>query len=119
MIMTGFTGKAKKGDVRNPKGKKAGTPNKATTNAREAIAAFVEGNVDRLNGWLDQIAADDPAKAFACFMDVVEYHIPKLARTELMGEVTGVINVNINKSIAAPVENMIEVKGEVIESEDA
>lgn len=63
-------------------GRPAGTPNKATTQAREAIAAFVEGNVERLNGWLDAIAADSPKNAFDCFMDVVEYHIPKLARQD-------------------------------------
>jgi hypothetical protein len=50
--------------------------------AREAIAMFVEGNVDRLNGWLDDIAADSPKDAFDRFMSVVEYHIPKLQRTD-------------------------------------
>lgn len=74
---------AKKG-VPNPNaGRKAGVPNKATTNAREAIASFVEGNVDRLNGWLDRIGDENPKAAFDCLMSVVEYHIPKLARTEV------------------------------------
>lgn len=72
-------------------GRVAGVPNKATANAREAIAAFVEGNVERLNAWLDQIAADSPKDAFNCFMDVVEYHIPKLARTEHTGKDGGAI----------------------------
>lgn len=63
-------------------GRPKGLPNKSTTQAREAIASFVEGNVGRLNGWLDQIAEKDPQAAYRCFMDVVEYHIPKLARTE-------------------------------------
>lgn len=63
-------------------GRVAGVPNKATAKAREAISAFVEGNVDRLNGWLDQIAEKDPQKAFDSLMSVVEYHIPKLARVE-------------------------------------
>lgn len=67
-------------------GRVAGTPNKATNNAREAIASFVDGNVDRLNGWLDKIAEKDAEKAFRCYMDVVEYHIPKLARQELTGK---------------------------------
>lgn len=67
-------------------GRVAGVANKATSQAREAIAAFVEGNVDRLNGWLDQIAEKDPKAAFDCFMDVVEYHIPKLARQEHVGD---------------------------------
>jgi len=63
-------------------GSRTGKPNKATAEARQAIAVFVEGNVDRLNGWLDQIAADSPTAAFDRFMSVVEYHIPKLQRQE-------------------------------------
>jgi len=71
-----------RGGKRDGAGRDKGVPNKATTQAREAIAAFVEGNVERLNGWLDAIATDNPKNAFDCFMNVVEYHIPKLARTE-------------------------------------
>lgn len=63
-------------------GRGAGTPNKATGQAREAIAAFVDNNADRLVGWLDKIANEDPEAAFKAFMSVVEYHIPKLARHE-------------------------------------
>jgi len=62
-----------------------GSPNKATHNAREAIAALVDNNAHRLEGWLDAIAADEklgPMAAYKCMMDVIEYHIPKLARTE-------------------------------------
>lgn len=77
----------KKGDKRPAKaGRKPGIPNKATTNAREAIAEFVDGNADRLQGWLDAIAkADGPKAAMACFVDLLEYHVPKLGRTELTG----------------------------------
>lgn len=63
-------------------GRPKGLPNKSTQAAREAIARFVDGNVERLQGWLDDIALKDPEKAYRCFMDVIEYHIPKLARTE-------------------------------------
>jgi hypothetical protein len=69
-----------------PTGRPAGTPNKATSNARAAIALFVDRNASRLEGWLDQVAEENPAKAFELFQTVVEYHIPKLARTELTGE---------------------------------
>ena len=68
-------------------GNRKGIPNKATANAREAIARFVDGNADRLNGWLDEIyAADGPKAAFQCFTDLIEFHVPKLARTEHTGE---------------------------------
>ena len=64
-------------------GRTKGVVNKTTANAREAIASFVEGNVDRLNGWLDRIGEENPKAAFDCLMSVVEYHIPKLERTEV------------------------------------
>lgn len=64
-------------------GRVAGTPNKATQEAREAIATFVNGNAHRLSAWLDEVSETNPAKAFELFQSVVEYHIPKLARTEM------------------------------------
>lgn len=63
-------------------GRVKGTANKVTQNAREAIALFVDNNAHRLEGWLDKIAKDDPKEAFQCFQSIIEYHIPKLARTE-------------------------------------
>ena len=61
--------------------------------ARQAIGLFVDGNAHRLTEWLDAVASGDPenkvppnpAKAFELFQSVVEYHVPKLARTELTG----------------------------------
>jgi hypothetical protein len=77
-------------------GSRKGIPNKATANAREAIGRFVDGNADRLNGWLDEIyAADGPKAAFNCFADLLEYHVPKLARTELTGPGGGALQVNV------------------------
>jgi hypothetical protein len=63
-------------------GRVAGTPNKVTADARAAIAAFVDNNAHRLAGWLDAVAKDNPEKAFQLFQSVVEYHVPKLARSE-------------------------------------
>jgi hypothetical protein len=76
-------GTFRKGEKRPGQGKHG--PPKATLAAREAIAKFVEGNAARLQGWLDQIAANDPEKAFTLFQSVIEYHIPKLARQEHTG----------------------------------
>lgn len=62
-----------------------GSQNKDVAAIRVAIESFVSGNVDRLNGWLDQIALNDPQAAFKCVSDLLEYHVPKLARTEHTG----------------------------------
>jgi hypothetical protein len=78
-----------KQQTNNPKGRPVGSPNKSTAMAREAIAKFVDGNSDKLQGWLDEIAANEkygPKVAFDCFMQVAEYHVPKLARVEQVGD---------------------------------
>ena len=87
------TGAFKKGQKGGP-GRPKGLPNRVTANAREAIARFVDGNAERLQGWLDQIAQDQgPQAAFACFTTLLEYHVPKLGRTEHTGENGGPIQV--------------------------
>jgi hypothetical protein len=103
----------KKGQTNNPNGRKKGVPNKSTAQAREAIANFVDKNTGRLERLLDKIEAGtpkldgdgefvgysvdpDPKGAFDAITKVMEYHLPKLARTEtkLEGELTTIINVN-------------------------
>jgi len=82
-------------------GRSAGTPNKLTQEAREAIALFVNDNAHRLTDWLDKVAYGDPdydikpnpAKAFELFQSVVEYHVPKLARTEVTGADQGPVEM--------------------------
>jgi len=99
-----YVSRDKNGQKPPAMGRPAGKPNKATQNAREAIARFVDGNAHRLVGWLDRIAKDSPKQAFDCFMAVCEYHVPKLQRTEVdmlvkndLAELpTSTINVLIN-----------------------
>jgi hypothetical protein len=108
-------------------GRPAGSPNKATKEARDAIGAFVDGNAHRLTEWLDQVAAGvkvekedpktgevkseyivppNPAKAFDMFQSVVEYHVPKLARTEHVGD--------DNKPLV--IEHNVNVFGELLKA---
>lgn len=88
------TVKRRVGDGTPGPGRPKGIPNRSTTNAREALARFVDGNADRLQGWLDEIAATQgPMAAFRCWADVVEYHIPKLARTEHTGADGGPVRI--------------------------
>jgi hypothetical protein len=81
-------------------GKAKGTPNKTTLEARQAIALFVDSNAHRLTEWLDAVANGDgadvkpnPSKAFELFQSVVEYHVPKLARTEVDQKLSGTVEI--------------------------
>lgn len=68
-------------------GRPKGSPNKATTKAREAIAAFVDDNAGRVSKWLDEIyEKDGPKDALYAFQGFLEYHVPKLARQEIAGD---------------------------------
>jgi hypothetical protein len=87
-----------KQQTNNPKGRPKGSPNKSTAMAREAIAQFVEGNAHKMQEWLEQVAIGvknednkfivlpNPEKAFGMLQSVMEYHLPKLARTEHTGD---------------------------------
>jgi len=90
-------------------GRVAGTPNKATATAREAIARFVDGNTDKMQGWLEQVANGvydeaegkylvfpNPEKAFQMLQSVVEYHVPKLARQELVGDEKAPVKIQVS-----------------------
>ena len=93
----------------NKGGRPAGSPNKSTTAAREAIARFVDGNTDKMQGWLEQVAngvqdeesgkwlvPPNPEKAFAMLQSVVEYHVPKLARQELVGDEKAPVKIQVS-----------------------
>jgi hypothetical protein len=90
-------------------GRPAGSPNKSTSMAREAIARFVDGNTDKMQGWLEQVANGvydeaegkylvfpNPEKAFAMLQSVVEYHVPKLARQELVGDDKAPVKIQVS-----------------------
>lgn len=100
-------------------GRTPGTLNKVTLTAKAAIAEFVDGNAHRLTGWLDAVAEGvlmidqdgnqvydqdgnkvyttkpNPERAFNLFQSVVEYHVPKLARSEISGPNGGVIQTSV------------------------
>ena len=95
-------------------GRPPGQPNRATKDARQAIAGFVDNNSGRLQGWLDSIAggiqndageyvvAPNPEKAFMLFQSVIEYHVPKLARTVIAGDGDNPLQVNANVTVEVP-----------------
>lgn len=77
-------------------GRPKGSVNRATRDVRAAIAAFAEANVDKLTEWLNDIP--EPAKRLELYLRALEYHIPKLGRTEHTGEGGGPVQhaVSVN-----------------------
>ena len=92
------------------KGRPVGAVNKHTAIAKEAIAKFVDKNSPRMQHWLEDVAQGipktdkegcirydkngdivwivppNPEKAFLMLQAVMEYHLPKLARVESVGD---------------------------------
>ena len=80
-------------------GRKPGVPNKATTEAREAVKALIDANLPYLQTWLyntaeglkddetgKYIVLPNPGKACDIVQNMVEYAVPKLARVENVGD---------------------------------
>lgn len=80
-------------------GRKPGVPNKATAKCREAIAMIADDMTEDFKAWIRATAEGrklpaedgepekwlckpDPYGAASLYLAAIEYHIPKLARTE-------------------------------------
>jgi len=75
-------------------GRKPGQLNSTTKDVREAIAAFAQANVDNMTSWLNQIT--DPSKKMDLFLRAIEYHIPKLQRSEMVGDPNAPLQVDFS-----------------------
>lgn len=72
-----------KGGKRSGAGRPKGSPNKSTADVRAAIALIAQNKISEVERWLTRGAKDDPLGAARTFVQLLEYHIPKLSRTEL------------------------------------
>lgn len=66
-------------------GRKKGVPNKVHGDIRKAFALLLDNSAPKIQGWLDEVAETDPAKAVDLLVKVAEYVVPKLARSEVTG----------------------------------
>lgn len=85
------------------KGRVKGVPNNSTKDTRAAIALIAEEKAPQFKRWLERTAngirepkkkgeksgwlvKPDPGRAAQIYLSAIEYHIPKLARTEITGK---------------------------------
>jgi hypothetical protein len=84
-------------------GRPKGVPNKSTAIVREAISNLLERNSEKMDEWLQKVAEGDathgikpaPDKALDIMQKLCEYHIPKLARTEVTGRDEGPVQIKV------------------------
>jgi hypothetical protein len=63
-------------------GRPKGTQNKEAKAIREAFAKLLEGKMEDVEGWLDEIRENDPAKAFDLMLKMTDFILPKLKAVE-------------------------------------
>jgi hypothetical protein len=71
-------------------GRPKGTKNKSTREIREAISKVVSGKADKLDEWLDEIAAEGvygKARAIELIIKLSEFVLPKLSKQEISGQI--------------------------------
>ena len=110
-------------------GRQSGTPNKATTDARRAVSAIVDGNSHKLTEWLNTVAEGvrktdsitgqltseylirpNPAKAFDMYHSLLEFHVPKLTRVQLSGQEFDSRNADANMGIFSDLLKGLKMK---------
>lgn len=73
----------KPGESGNPHGRPRGASSESTKRMKHAFAALIEGNLDRLTEWLDEIAANDPKAAMDIVIRLSERFVPRLSQQQL------------------------------------
>ncbi len=73
-----------KGVSGNPNGRPVGASSEQTKKMKAAFAYLIEGNLDRLTEWLDQIAEQDPKAAMDIIIRLSERFVPKLSQQQLV-----------------------------------
>lgn len=69
----------KKGTVNNPKGRPKGSENVVNKEIKERFKEFVDGNFDKVQGWLDRVAAKDPSNAMYLYLQFSERILGKVS----------------------------------------
>jgi hypothetical protein len=67
----------KPGQSGNPNGRPKGKPNNVTAEIRKAYELLIHNNVDQMSVWLNDIAQENPEKAFDIIIRLSPFVLPK------------------------------------------
>jgi hypothetical protein len=91
-----------KGGYREGSGRPKGVPNKATKQFRETIQQLLDNNSENVEKWLTEVATGtedtkpDPKGALDMLAKLAEFAAPKLARTEVVGDVEAPVQLKVS-----------------------
>ena len=77
-------------------GRKAGTPNKATKDIRDAFTLLLEDNLPTLKR---DISSLEPKERVKLLLDMAQFVVPKLRSIDLKSDMEETITIDFNESI--------------------
>ena len=77
-------------------GRKAGTPNKATKDIRDAFTLLIENNIDTLQEDLNGL---EPKQRVKLLLDMAQFVVPKMKSVDLKADKAETITIDFNESI--------------------
>jgi uncharacterized protein YeeX (DUF496 family) len=91
-----------KGDNRiNKAGRPVGALNRSTEQMKLTLARAANKTLDTISDDLERIRKDNPEKAIQLALQLMEYVMPKLSRTEMKAEINQKIqqiSINVNRT---------------------
>jgi hypothetical protein len=72
-----------KGYSGNPNGRPVGSKNVSTARVKEFYLELLEGNLENIQNWLNQTAAEDPKGALDFLIKLSPFVIPKKSETDM------------------------------------
>ena len=86
-------------------GRKPGSLNRSTEQAKLTIARLANRGLDNIMEDFDKIRKDNPAEAAKLYLKLLEYIVPKKSAVEISGEIDHRIqqvSININRTGSEP-----------------
>ena len=77
-------------------GRKAGTPNKATKDIRDAFTLLIENNLSKLQEDINGLA---PKERVKLLLDMAQFVVPKLRNVDLKTDEKEIVTIDFNESI--------------------